>query len=70
MRGVSVDPQRALGQEKMAEPSSSFDRLTQALLAGDVSPQTKQTVEKEMGTAPSPAVIAGLLLGSPEFQRR
>lgn len=70
MRGVSVDPQSALGQDTMAEPSSAFDRLTQALLAGDVSPQTKQTVEKEMGTAPSAAVIAGLLLGSPEFQRR
>ena len=69
MKGVTVAPQRALGSER-AEPSAELDRLTQALLAGDVSPQTKQTVEKEMGTTANPAVIAGLLLGSPEFQRR
>jgi uncharacterized protein (DUF1800 family) len=70
MKGVTVDPQRALGPEAMAEPSAELDRLTQALLAGDISPKTKETVEKEMGTTPNPAVIAGLLLGSPEFQRR
>jgi uncharacterized protein (DUF1800 family) len=69
MKGVTIDPQRTLGSG-MAGPSAELDRLTQALLAGDVSPQTKQTVEKEMGTTANPAVIAGLLLGSPEFQRR
>jgi len=70
MKGVAVDPQRALGPEAMAAPSAELDRLTQALLAGDISPKTKETVEQEMGTTPNPAVIAGLLLGSPEFQRR
>jgi uncharacterized protein (DUF1800 family) len=70
MKGVTVDPQRTLGSGATSETSAPFDRLTQALLAGDVSPKTKETVQKEMGTSPSPAVIAGLLLGSPEFQRR
>jgi uncharacterized protein (DUF1800 family) len=70
MKGVTVDPQRAVGQESMAQPSSALDRFTQVLLAGDISPKTKETVEKEMGSTPNPAVIAGLLLGSPEFQRR
>jgi uncharacterized protein (DUF1800 family) len=68
VKGVSVDPQRTVGE--MVDPSASLDRMTDALLAGDVSPHTKETVQKEMGATPSPAVIAGLLLGSPEFQRR
>jgi uncharacterized protein (DUF1800 family) len=71
MKGISIDPQKALGVDVMlSEPSASLDRYAQVLLAGDISPQTMQTVLKEMGNAPTPAVIAGLLLGSPEFQRR
>jgi uncharacterized protein (DUF1800 family) len=71
MKGISIDPQKALGVDVMlSEPSASLDRYAHVLLAGDISPQTMQTVLKEMGNAPTPAVIAGLLLGSPEFQRR
>ncbi len=57
--------------------------LEQALLAGDISRQTHDTIRKQLndpqvtGRAlddgprpPNTAVITGLILGSPEFQRR
>jgi uncharacterized protein (DUF1800 family) len=52
--------------------SAALTSLSQSLLAGDISPNTEETVKKQMGdpsTSP-PAMISGLLLGSPEFQRR
>ena len=57
-------------------------RLEQTLLAGDVSKQTHDTIEERIVTpevtaqwdnpkrTPNINVIAGLLLGSPEFQRK
>jgi uncharacterized protein (DUF1800 family) len=55
-------------------------RLEQLLLAGNVSSQTHQTIEHEIGATAAPGQAAGhppstnttvaLLLGSPEFQRR
>jgi hypothetical protein len=53
--------------------------LEDTLLAGEISKQTHDTIRKQMvdpqltgvslKTVP-PGVIAGLILGSPEFQRR
>ena len=57
-------------------------KLEQMLLAGDVSKQTHDVIEQQIVTpqltaaaqsasnAPSANVIAGLLIGSPEFQRK
>jgi hypothetical protein len=42
-------------------------RLVESLLADDLSPETRQVV---LGATAPPAVRVGLLLGSPEFQRR
>ena len=83
MPGVSFDPQRVLGSEAPGDPASAVARMEDALLAGDVSRQTHATVLKQM-TDPqvtqrvlddpnrpvNVGVIAALILGSPEFQRR
>ena len=78
------------------EPDAALDAIAQALLAGDMSPQTRETIRKQMQSGAGSAevrpvsseqvssdrasygrgkrmdagLIAGLLLGSPEFQRR
>ena len=43
-------------------------RMAHQLMAADISPQTKASIEKN--PKQTPAVLAGLVLGSPEFQRR
>ncbi len=65
-----------------ADPYQTQLRLEQTLVAGDISKQTHETIEERIvGPQAMPAfadaahpanvnVIAGLLLGSPEFQRK
>jgi uncharacterized protein (DUF1800 family) len=74
-------PEQTLGGSSgpADDPYSSQASLEQMLLDGDISPQTHQTIEREISTAagtgpganrsPSATTVA-LLLGSPEFQRR
>lgn len=56
-------------------PGNASD-IAQRLLLRDVSPQTRATVENALkekqaqSQAPAPALIAGLVLGSPDFQRK
>ena len=65
------------------DPDAVLERVERALLAGDVSRQTHDTLEKQLqdpkvtrrvlddpSRPPDVGVIAGLILGSPEFQRR
>jgi hypothetical protein len=60
-----------------------LDRAIAVLLSGEVSPETRKTLEKQMEnpqvlqaslddpvTQINDGLIAGLVLGSPEFQRR
>ena len=84
LKGVQVDPGQMLGAN--ASPADSQGTLTALennLLAGDVSRQTHDTIAAQMNDAkisqrqlenparpPNTSAIAGLLLGSPEFQRR
>jgi len=81
VRGVSVDSEQldsgaGNGQQALAA-------LENSLLAGDVSKQTHETISKQLddpqisqrrlddaSRAPNVAAIVGLILGSPEFQRR
>jgi uncharacterized protein (DUF1800 family) len=68
------------GSGQSVDPYASQARLEQLLLDGDVSPQTHQTIEREISTAttsapganrpPATSTTVALLLGSPEFQRR
>jgi hypothetical protein len=51
---------------------ATLDRLLQQLVGNDVSPATRQTLQKSI--APDAAIDiarwSALILGSPEFQRR
>jgi uncharacterized protein (DUF1800 family) len=84
MKGVEVASSRLLGAG--APPENSEQALTElenVLLTGDVSRQTHDTISEQMedpkisqrtlddpARPPNVNVIAGLLLGSPEFQKR
>jgi len=80
LKGTQVDLARLLGNSSSADRSEKLAALENNLLAGDVSKQTHQTIEARLddpaGTTrktddnTQTGVIAGLLLGSPEFQRR
>jgi uncharacterized protein (DUF1800 family) len=60
-------------------PAETVDRYVKLLLRGEISPQSRATIDKALseqkaagGNQPSVDVarIAGLILGSPEFQRQ
>jgi uncharacterized protein (DUF1800 family) len=69
--GVRIDVKR-FGAEANAE------EIAKAVLFREITPATRQAIEKALAeqkeknpkAAASPAVLAGLVVGSPEFQRR
>jgi hypothetical protein len=76
-------PEAQAGLSTATEPEVALARLENAMLDGDVSQQTHETVltqwidpavtkraGDDSGRSPNIGVIAGLILGSPEFQRR
>ena len=84
LRGTSVTAQQLLGNTDVPSDSEQIlVRLESELLGGDVSAQTHSTVSRQVADPkisqrclddparlPNIGIIAGLLLGSPEFQRR
>jgi hypothetical protein len=56
------------------------EALSRALTGGDLTAETRQTIEKRLESRAAPAedpsantqlpLVAGLILGSPEFQRQ
>jgi hypothetical protein len=79
VKGVQMDSQQAPG----ADPQQALAALENSLLAGDVSKQTHDIISARLQDSkigkrklddpsrpPNIGLIAGLLLGSPEFQRR
>ena len=84
MPGVSFAPERVLGSaEAPSDSNAALARLETTLLAGDLSKQTHETILKHAADPqvtgrvlddPSRpvkvGVLAGLILGSPEFQKR
>jgi uncharacterized protein (DUF1800 family) len=84
LKGVQVDSDRIVSAgSPPGAPQESLAALESSLLAGDVSRQTHDTIVEQMNDPeisqrqlddparpPNLSVIAGLLLGSPEFQRR
>lgn len=78
IRGVKVDLAELLGVPSPApDPALALSTMETKLLADDVSKQTHDSivaqVETQSNNRPKPpdaSMIAGLLLGSPEFQRR
>jgi len=59
--GVKVDQHRFDG-----DPGD----VARSLLLTDASAQTREAIDKGIAEQKDPAVIAGLIIGSPEFQRR
>ena len=83
LRGAQVSVETLLGDQAATDPHATLDRAVQALLGGQVSPQTRATLEMQLADPRilqaslddpvkqvNAAMIAGLVLGSPEFQRR
>jgi uncharacterized protein (DUF1800 family) len=83
VRGAQVDIDSVLGGETGVDPKATLNRAVDVILGGDVSPETRDTLEKQMDDPQvlqatlddkvkevNVGMIAGLVLGSPEFQRR
>jgi uncharacterized protein (DUF1800 family) len=81
--GTSLDPQGLIPGPAPADSRAALATLEQSILAGDVSPQTHAVMQKQLGDPqiaqrrlddadkkPNYGAIAGLIMGSPEFQRR
>jgi hypothetical protein len=83
LRGVQVDIDSLLGSETSADPHAALDRAIQLFLGSPASQQTRDTLEKQLDDPQilratlddkvkqvNAPMIAGLVLGSPDFQRR
>jgi uncharacterized protein (DUF1800 family) len=81
--GSSLDPQALIHGPAPADAEAALAALEQGLLAGDISAQTHAVLEKQLNDPqiaqrrlddaaqkPNYGAIAGLIMGSPEFQRR
>jgi uncharacterized protein (DUF1800 family) len=81
--GTSLDAKALLPGAAPPDADSALAALEAKILAGDVSPQTHAVMEKQLNDpqisqrklddgsrAPNVGAIAGLIMGSPEFQRR
>jgi uncharacterized protein (DUF1800 family) len=76
VRGVKVDAAQLAGESSPRDATMALTTLETNLLASDVSKQTHDSImaqieaEKKPARPPEESTIAGLLLGSPEFQKR
>ncbi len=83
MRGARTDVTSLLGVEPSADPKAALDRAVQVFLGGQAGPTTVETLEKQLDNPQvlqaklddprkqvDLGVVAGLVLGAPEFQRR
>jgi len=84
LKGVQVSPEHAFGTAAMpVDPMQTLALLETSLLDGDVSKQTHDTIAARLEDPtiaqrklddpvhpPNVGAIAGLILGSPEFQKR
>ena len=83
LQGTALDPQSLIHGPAPANAEEALAILEQGILAGDVSQQTHSVIEKQLidpkisrrklddpAQQPNYGAIAGLIMGSPEFQRR
>jgi uncharacterized protein (DUF1800 family) len=83
VRGAQTDIDAVFGGEMGVDPHATLNRAIQLILGGDASQETRDTLGKQMDDPQilqatlddkvkqvNVAMIAGLVLGSPEFQRR
>jgi uncharacterized protein (DUF1800 family) len=83
MRGARTDVASLLGVDASNDAKSALDRAVQVFLGGQAAPTTVETLEKQLDSPQvlqaklddprkqvDLGVVAGLVLGAPEFQRR
>ncbi len=83
MRGARTDVASLLGVDPSADPKAALDRAVQVFLGGQAGPTTVETLEKQLDNPQvlqaklddahrqvDLGVVAGLVVGAPEFQRR
>jgi len=83
MRESRTDVGALLGVESTADAKAALERAVQVFLGGQVAPTTVETLEKQLDNPQvvqaklddpvrhvDLGVVAGLVLGAPEFQRR
>jgi uncharacterized protein (DUF1800 family) len=83
MRGARTDVASLLGVDSSSDPKMALDRAVQVFLGGEAGPTTVETLEKQLDNPQvlqaklddprkqvDLGVVAGLVLGAPEFQRR
>jgi len=83
MGGATVDLNNMLGEEASKDPSAALARSVQIFLDGQIAPSTQETLEARLkdpqilqASLDDPVkqvnegLIVGLVLGTPEFQRR
>jgi len=83
LRGTQVNWQNVLGGEPVTDAHQALAELEDDLLAGDISQQTHDTIAARLNDphvsrrrlddparTPNIELLSGLILGSPEFQRR
>ena len=83
MRGARSDVGSLLGVEPSADPKTALNRAVQVFLGGQAAPSTVETLEKQLDNPQvlqarlddprgqvNVGVVAGLVLGAPEFQQR
>jgi uncharacterized protein (DUF1800 family) len=75
--GTSAEPRRLISEADTTSTEKTVDALARVLLNGSLSASSRETIQKRLNdeamgadaSAPVP-LIAGLILGSPEFQRQ
>jgi uncharacterized protein (DUF1800 family) len=83
MAGTSVDLRTLLGQPSSSDPNIALEQCIEIFLAGDIADSTRKTLESRLSgpqilqarlddpvNQVNEGLIAGLVLGAPEFQRR
>ena len=83
MQGITLDQQAVLHGATPQNANAALSALENSILAGDVSTQTHDVIQKQLDDpkitqrrlddpekTPNYGAIAGLIMGSPEFQRR
>jgi hypothetical protein len=83
MRGSRTDVTALLGSEASGDPKGALERAVLVFLGGQVASTTVETLEKQLDSPQvvqaklddpvrqvDLGVVAGLVLGAPEFQRR
>jgi len=83
LRGAQVDVAALVGDQAGVSPHAVLNKAIQVFLNAQLSQQTRETLEKQLDDPQilqaslddpvkqvNAAMIAGLVLGSPEFQRR